>query len=159
MRQLSPERVDKLKHISRESRRPAAASGDAMADAPFIVEAMFLMAAADGQITTGEIQRFADSVTTILGDVSESDLEGMLSEMNSALEEEGWDRRARAVGRALKGGPGAEMAFRLATAVAFIDDSVTAEESVAFDEMATAMEIPADRAHEIMSEVHRQLFG
>jgi tellurite resistance protein len=159
MRQLSPERIDRLKHISRESRKPVPASTEAVADAPFIVEAMFLMAAADGHITTEEIQRFADSVTTILGDVSESDLEGMLSEMNSALVEEGWERRARAVGRALKGTPGAEIAFRLATAVAFVDDSVTAEESVAFDEMATAMEIPSDRAHEIMSDVHRQLFG
>jgi tellurite resistance protein len=120
---------------------------------------MFLMAAADGEVSPEEMQHFAGSIESLVEGASEADLDGMLAEMGALLEEEGWERRSRAVAKALKGKPGAEIAFRLATAVAFVDDAVAPEESDALDEMAMAMDISSDRAHEIMSEVHRDLFG
>ena len=152
MRELSAEKVDKLKAMS-------AGLESASADASSILEAMFLMAVADGDVSPDEMQRFSDSIESLVEGASEADLEGMLAEMTSLLEEQGRERRSRAVAKALKGKPSAEVAFRLATAVAFVDDSVAPEESDLLDEMAMAMDIPSDRAHEIMSEVHRLLFG
>jgi tellurite resistance protein len=154
MRELSAEKVDKLKAMS-----DGAGLDSGGADASSILEAMFLMAVADGEVSDDEMQRFADSIESLVEDASEADLEGMLAEMSSLLEEEGRERRSRAVAKALKGKPAAEVAFRLATAVAFVDDSVAQEESELLDEMALAMDISTERAHEIMSEVHRQLFG
>lgn len=154
MRELSAERIDKLKTMSE-----GAGLKDSGDEASSILEAMFLMAAADGEVSPEEMQRFAGSIESIVQGASEADLEGMLAEMGALLEEEGWERRSRAVAKALKGKPGAEIAFRLATAVAFVDDAVAPEESSALDEMAMAMDISNDRAHEIMSEVHRELFG
>jgi tellurite resistance protein len=139
--------------------RAALPHEEAEAEGPFILEAMFLMAAADGEVSHAEIERFADSVSTILTGPAEADVERMLSEMSGLLEDEGWDRRARAVAAALKGRPGAELAYRLATGVAFIDDAVAEAESNALDEMAAAMGIPPERATSIMSEVHDELFG
>jgi tellurite resistance protein len=156
MRQLSPERVETL-HRMRD--RAALSLEDAVAEGPFILEAVFLMAAADGDVSPDEIERFADSAVSLVPGAVEADVERMLAEMSGLLEDEGWDRRARVVANALKGRPGAELAFRLATAVAFVDDSVTDGESNALDEMAMSMGISHERAHEIMSEVHHELFG
>jgi len=122
MRELSAERIDKLKAMSE-----GAGLGDGGSDASSILEAMFLMAAADGEVSPEEMQRFADSMDAIVEGASEADLEGMLAEMSALLEEEGWERRSRAVAKALNGKPAAEIAFRLATAVAFVDDSVAPE--------------------------------
>ena len=154
MRELSAERIDKLKAMSE-----GAGLDEGGSDASSILEAMFLMAAADGEVSPEEMQHFASSMESIMEGASEADLEGTLAEMSALLEEEGWEKRSRAVAKALKGKPAAEIAFRLATAVAFVDDAVAAEESNALDEMAMAMDISNDRAHEIMSEVHSELFG
>jgi tellurite resistance protein len=154
MRELSADRIDKLKAMSESAGLDGGGS-----DASSILEAMFLMAAADGEVSPEEMQRFADSIESVVEGASEADLEGMLAEMSALLEEEGRERRSRAVAKALKGKPAAEIAFRLATAVAFVDDAVAPEESNLLDEMAMAMDISNDRAHEIMSEVHRELFG
>src|SRR5262249_35425842 len=126
MRRLSDERV---KSLGRLKESASLALEEVLADGPFILEAVFLMAAADGEVSPDEIERFADSVGSIVTGASEADVERMLTEMSALLEEEGWDRRARAVALALKGKPGAELAFRLATAVAFVDDSVADAES------------------------------
>ncbi len=154
MRELTADRIDKLRVMSEDAGLDSGGT-----EASSILEAMFLMAAADGEVSPEEMQRFADSIDAIVEGASEADIEGMLSEMRALLEEEGWERRSRAVAKALKGKPSAEIAFRLATAVAFVDDSVAPEESDALDEMAMAMDISTDRAHEIMSDVHRELFG
>jgi hypothetical protein len=92
MRKLSPERIDDMRRLGEVERS---------LEVPAILEAMFLIAAADGDVSTEELGRFADSVVWLLSDVAEADLDGMLAEMGSALAEEGWERRARAVGRAL----------------------------------------------------------
>jgi len=154
MRELSAEKIDKLKAMSE-----GAGLDEGGSDASSILEAMFLMAAVDGEVSPEEMQHFANAMESIVEGASEADLEGTLAEMSALLEEEGWERRSRAVAKALKGKPAAEIAFRLATAVAFVDDAVAPEESNALDEMAMAMDISNDRAHEIMSEVHRELFG
>jgi len=156
MRHLSQDRVETL---SRMRERAALSLEEAVAEGPFVLEAMFLMAAADGEVTPQEIERFADSVAVIVAGASEADVERMLGEMSGLLADEGWDRRSRAVASALKGRPGAELAFRLATAVAFVDDSVADAESSALDEMAMAMGISHERANAIMVEVHDELFG
>jgi tellurite resistance protein len=156
MRQLSEERVETLKKMRERS---ALSLEDVLADGPFVLEAVFLMAAADGEVSPEEIERFAESAGSIVSGASETDIERMLDEMNALLEEEGWDRRSAAVARELKGKPGAELAFRLSTAVAFVDDSVAQAESQALDEMALAMGISHERALAIMSEVHDELFG
>jgi hypothetical protein len=155
MRHVSNERVETL---SRMKERAALSLEDAVTDGPFILEAMFLMAAADGEVSHQEVERFADSVGAIVTGASEADVERMLGEMSGLLADEGWDRRVRVVASALKGRPGAELAFRLATTVAFVDDSVADAESSALDEMAMGMGISHERAHAIMTEVHDELF-
>jgi tellurite resistance protein len=146
MRQLSSKKTESL---HRMSERASLSLEESVAEGPFILEAVFLMAAADGDVSPDEIERFADSVASIVSGAAEADVERMLSEMNALLEEEGWDRRARAVTAALKGKPGAELAFRLAAAVAFVDDSVVEGESHALDEMASGLGL----SHVIKGEI------
>src|SRR5258708_38270467 len=105
MRGVWAGRSDRLKAMSE-----GAGVGDGGSDASSILEAMFLMAAADGEVSPEEMQHFADSMDAIVEGASEADLEGMLAEMSALLEEEGWERRSRAVARDLKGKPAAEIA-------------------------------------------------
>ena len=167
MRGMSDERVQQITQVARGVRAeqavagadPARAAPKHASDRTAIIEAMFLMAIVDGEVSKEEVRTFAAAVGRILGSVTAEQVEALLVEMTASLEREGWETRLRGVSQALRGGAGAESAFRLATAVAFVDDHVTHSESAALDALASGLEIAAERAHEIMSEVHRELFG
>jgi hypothetical protein len=158
MRQLSAARIEKLKHMSEGSALDET-SGVPEDEAPLILEAMFLMSAVDGDVSAEEVEQFAGAIEPLLGDVTEADVEGLLSEMSGALEDEGWEQRSRKIAKGLRTKRARETAFRLATAVAFVDDSVAEAESSALDALALSFDISSERVHEIMSEVHRELFG
>ena len=136
-----------------------AAAEEAGTDRGAVLEAMFLMAAADGEVSEVEIAQFASRCGPLVGEVAPSEVEGMFLEWGAALEEEGWERRVRSVGKALVGTPLAEVAFRAAVAVALADDYVVGAESHAMDVLAEALGIGLDEAHGVVREVYDELFG
>ena len=156
MHDLTDDRAEKLgPMVARAMEDPKVA---AMASA--IVEAMFLMAVADGDVSEPEVRQFARASRDIVGDVTEGDIEGMFLELAGAIEEEGWDRRVAAVCATLKGDAElSETAYRLSMAVALADDFVAQEEAAAMDSFARAMGIGPARAQFLVREVHEELFG
>jgi len=127
-----------------------------------ILEAMFLMAAVDGQVAPDEVGQLAASVQAILdttGGKLKLDLDPAMAELGERLARDGWKGRLDTLARRLPTEESRTFAFRLAAAVAFVDDNVVHAEAAAIDALAGALGIPADDSQRILGEVQEELFG
>jgi tellurite resistance protein len=165
MREFAPETmaqlVEQLNNIPPGAATDTTAAKGSGADVNVkeaLVEVAFLVAAVDGEVTALEVAQFGEAVEAAFGgaDVNPKEL---LGAMAARLEAEGWDKRAKAVSRALAGTEHAERAYRLAVSVAFVDDDVAHAEAAGLDSLARGLGVGDDRTHEIMSELRKELFG
>ena len=126
-----------------------------------LLEAMFLMAVADGDMSEPEVRQFARSCEQMLGDleISEGDLEGMFAQFASGVAEEGWEARMRAIAATVAGTELGELSFRLAVAIALVDDRVADGEASAIETMAQALGIDPERSQVLVGEIYGELFG
>ncbi|HEY6461310.1 MAG TPA: hypothetical protein VIY73_14190 [Polyangiaceae bacterium] len=127
-----------------------------------ILEAMFLMAAVDGEVAKDEVGQLAASVQAIVdttGGRFKLDLGPTLDELAARLARDGWKGRLDTLARRLPSPESRAFALRLAAAVAFVDDNVVHAEAAAIDAMAAALAITPDDSQRILSEVHDELFG
>jgi hypothetical protein len=127
-----------------------------------ILEAMFLMAAVDGEVAEDEVGQLAASVQAIIdttGGRLQLDLAPMLDELAARLTRDGWKVRIDTLGPRLPSAESRTFAFRLAAGVAFVDDNVVHAEAAAIDAMAAALGIPSDDSQRILAEVQEELFG
>lgn len=133
------------------------------------IEAMYLMAAADGEVANDELIQLTASIQAIL-EASEADggsrmelglpllrLDRELARFKEGLEIDGIDARIQSVGERLTTDEGRALAYRLAVAVAFIDDFVADAENHALAQLAHALGFSEDRTLELMKEVHATL--
>ncbi|MBK7402062.1 MAG: TerB family tellurite resistance protein [Myxococcales bacterium] len=125
-----------------------------------IVEAMFLMAAVDGDVAQDEVERLAASIQA-LGDmhVTHMNVQAKLEELNELLSKEGWHKRIDAVAARLPSEESRAFAFRMAAGVAFVDDHVAHAEAAAIDALAAKLQLSSEDTNEILREVHEELFG
>lgn len=166
MRELAPETMaqlmEQLNDIAKGAPAAQAAKpgsgGDVDDVREALVETAFLIGAVDGEVSPLEIAQFGEAIESAFGE-SDVDVQAMLAKMSSRLEAEGWDKRMKAVARALEGSHKTEGAYRIAVGVAFIDDDVAHAEAAALEAFARALGIADDRAHAIMGEVREELFG
>jgi tellurite resistance protein len=166
MRELAPESmtqlVEQLNKIAAGSSAAQAAQpgeGGEVAVRDAFVETAFLIAAVDGEVSALELGQFGGAIDAAFGDGNDLDATAMLTQMSKRLEGEGWDKRMKAVARALEGSDHAETAYRIAVGVAFVDDSVAHAEAAALEALGRALGLSDDRAHAIMGEVRNELFG
>jgi len=127
-----------------------------------ILEAMFLMAAVDGEVAAEEIGQLAASVQAIVdtsGGRLSLDLEPVLEELAAHLKRDGWKGRLDTLAARLPSDESRSFAFRLAAAVAFVDDNVVHAEAAAIDALAAALGIDGDDSQRILAEVQDELFG
>ena len=124
------------------------------------VEAMFLMAAVDGDISAPELAQLAASLDafTELEGKAHIDAGPLLVEMNERLARDGWNQRLHAIADRLRDAEARTFAFRLAAGVAFVDDVVAHAEAAALEAMASALSIGADESQEILYDVREALF-
>jgi hypothetical protein len=126
------------------------------------IEAMFLMAAVDGEIAREEVDQLAASIQAIC-DVTESthamELGATLAELNARLARDGWKARLDSVARRLTTPEARAFAFRLAAGVAFVDDNVAHAEAAAIDAFSAALGLPLEESQEILVEVQEMLFS
>ncbi len=125
------------------------------------VEAMFLMAAVDGDVSEEELAQLAASVdafASIDGSSKKVDTPKLLQHLNGKLAAEGWTKRLAAVAARLRDRESRAFAFRLAAGVAFVDDHVAHAEAAALEAMASALAISADESQEILYDVREALF-
>jgi hypothetical protein len=129
------------------------------------VEAMFLMAAVDGDLAAEELAQLAASIDAFAsldgkpGGAAKVDLPALLLTMNDKLGTDGWNKRLAAVAARLADHEARAFAFRLAAGVAFVDDHVAHAEAAALEAMASALAINADESQEILYDVREALFA
>jgi len=127
------------------------------------VEAMFLMAAVDGELRDEEMAQLAASVDAFGALETKSarriDAGPLLVAMNDKLERDGWNKRLAAVADRLRERESRAFAFRLAAGVAFVDDHVAHAEAAALEALASALKIGPDESQEILYDVRDSLFA
>jgi hypothetical protein len=125
------------------------------------IEAMFLMAAVDGEVSKEEVDQLGASIQAIsdMHAVDGLSLEGLLAEMNDKLARDGWSGRLESVSSRIRSDEGKAFAFRLAAGVAFIDDHVAHAEAAAIDALAGKLGLSDDESQQILREVQEDLFG
>jgi hypothetical protein len=125
------------------------------------IEAMFLMAAVDGEVSQDEVNQLAASIQAIadMHAIEGFKLEETLDELNKKLARDGWHARLEAVARRIQTDEGKSFAFRLAAGVAFVDDHVAHAEAAAIDALAAKLGLDGEESNAILREVQEDLFG
>jgi hypothetical protein len=124
------------------------------------VEAMFLMAAVDGAVSPDELWQLRSSVEAISSpEPVAAGLDALLSTAADKLSAEGWQSRLDQVAHHLTTSESRLLAFRLAAAVAMVDDDVAHAEAAAIDALSSAFGISPDDSQAALREVVRELFG
>jgi len=124
------------------------------------VELMFLMAAVDGEVSDVELAQLRASVEAIVDieKIPDLDLDGLIAELGDKLDAEGWTARLRNAAAGIRSDEGKAFAFRLAAAVAFVDDFVAHAEAAAIDSLGHALGIEKEAALGLLRDVHETLF-
>ncbi len=125
------------------------------------VEAMFLMAAVDGEVSKEELDQLSASIQAIsdMHAIDGLSLDGTLRTLGDKLNRDGWGGRLEAVAARIRSSEGKAFAFRLAAGVAFVDDMVAHAEAAAIDAFAGRLGLTADESQAILREVQEELFG
>lgn len=139
-----------------------AGSVDDLLEATFVeqygplCEAMYLLMAADGQITGAERDVIRGAMRELDDRIRSRHVEAMLTASAEALLREGWDARLRAIGDAIGEDPArADAAILLAAAVAYADGEIAPAEN---DVMASLMEVlgvDVARTHALVASLER----
>jgi tellurite resistance protein len=124
-----------------------------------LVEAAFLMAAADGRFGNAEQDEFAEALQFLsAGKLTLEQIDGILDELIDALRTDGWDARIASVASQLASPESRRNAYRMAAGISFSDGTIQDEEQRLFGLLADAFEIPTDEASTILREVRDLLY-
>ena len=124
-----------------------------------LCEAMYLMMSADGDIAREELEVLGGALRNLSGGVLDGDMiERLLDHAKSNAEKQGRDSRLRQVIADLASDKArAEVAFVLAAAIAFADDTIADEENETLDTIAEGLGIDEKRADELLDAVEKDM--
>ena len=122
-------------------------------------EAMYLMMSADGEVTVEEREVLSGALRNLSGGVLDGGLiESMLEKATRNEHEVGRAARLKSVIDELSKDPArAEVAFVLAAAIAFADNTIADEENETLDTLAEGLGIDESRAEGLLGEVEKDL--
>lgn len=122
-----------------------------------IVEAGFLMAAADGELEESEMETLAGAIIGLMEDVTEKEIEKILDGAYKSLVKDGWEVRLDKVAKRLADSDkddAAWAALKVAALVAMSDDDEEDEENEAYYQIAEALGYDGDAADEAWNEAY-----
>lgn len=124
-----------------------------------LCEAMYLMMSADGDIARQEVEVLGGALRNLSGGVLDGDMiERLVERARSNAASHGRDSRLRQVIADLaKDKARAEVAFVLAAAIAFADDTIADEENDTLDAIAEGLGIDESRADELLDAVEKDM--
>jgi eukaryotic-like serine/threonine-protein kinase len=121
-----------------------------------LCDAMYLMMAADGQLTGAERDVIRGALRELDDRIRSRHVEALIASSADALQKEGRDARYAALADALcEDRPRAEAAALLAVAVAYADGNVAASEDQVMTDLMRVLEITPSRMGELMSSLER----
>jgi tellurite resistance protein len=124
-----------------------------------LCEAMYLMISADGDIARQELEVLGGAMRNLSGGVLDGDMiERLVERAKANADEHGRDSRLRQVIADLASDKArAEVAFVLAAAIAFADDTIADEENETLDTIAEGLGIDETRADELLDAVEKDM--
>ena len=123
-----------------------------------VLEAAFLAAAADGELTDDEVEQLAASIDSVLEtEATDEELGQLLDEYQSRCESEGFEARVAAVGQALRGSEAAGAAYVLASGIALLGDGETEDEDAVVGALGEALGLSADQMAQFDAQVEQQM--
>jgi uncharacterized tellurite resistance protein B-like protein len=126
-----------------------------------LCEAMYLMMSADGEIAKEELDVLRGALRNLSGVVLDEDrIEQLLRRAKANADAHGRDGRLTEVIAELASDKArAEVAFVLAAAIAFADDTIADEENETLDTIAEGLGIDETRADELLDAVEKDMSG
>jgi len=124
-----------------------------------LCEAMYLMMAADGEVSSDEREVLRGALRNLSSSaLRTADIETLLALAIKSVEAEGRDARLAAVAAELAEDRGrAEVAFVLAAAIAFADNAIADNENETLSALAAGLGIDEDRAETLLDQVEQDL--
>ena len=124
-----------------------------------LCEAMYLMMSADGHITDDERQVLSGALRSLSNDsIRSAHIDAMLDTAARKAGEQGREARLQDVIAELRDDPArAEVAFVLASAIAFADNAIADEENETLSQFADGLGIDEGRADELLDSVEADL--
>jgi tellurite resistance protein len=124
-----------------------------------LCEAMYLMMSADGNVTDDEREVLKGALRNLSADsLRTSHIDAMLEEAVRQVAEHGREARMREVIHVLhEDKVRAEIAFVLASAIAFADNAIADEENDTLNELAEGLGIDEGRANELLDSVEADM--
>lgn len=136
------ERLDSSEISAEESRLHAA-----------MVEAAYLMAAANGEVTQEEADAMADGLYK-LTDISEQTLGTLFEVAGARLANEGADARIAAIGQDVTDEDQRKGVFLVAAAVSWKGGGIGMKEGLALQALSRAFGIPMNAMHKLLAKAH-----
>lgn len=126
-----------------------------------LCEAMYLMMSADGQIGSEERDVLKGALRNVSGDtLRTAHIEAMLEAASKNVADQGRAARMHEITAELKEDRArAEVAFVLASAIAFADNAIADEENETLNDFAEGLGIDEVRANQLLDEVEADLRG
>jgi uncharacterized tellurite resistance protein B-like protein len=126
-----------------------------------LCEAMYLMMAADGEVSSDEREVLRGALRNLSSSTLRSaDIDELLAHAVRNVEAEGREARLDAVAAELAEDKGrAEVAFVLAAAIAFADNAIADAENETLSSLAEALGIDEVRAEALLDQVEEDLAG
>jgi tellurite resistance protein len=126
-----------------------------------LCEAMYLMMSADGEIVREETEVLSGAMRNLSGNALDGDMiEKLIDHAKDNASKRGREQRLREViGELAKDNARAEVAFVLAAAIAFADNTIADEENETLDGIAEGLGIDESRANELLDAVEKDLSG
>lgn len=143
-----PEALERLEH-------PFAGDEEAIVQFEALVESMFLMMAADGQLAAEEREVLKGAVRELTSSkLRSAQIDKLVDDGAARLAADGQAKRLAAIAELLKPEPiVAEAAFVLSAAMAFADDDIADAENELLNDFADQLGIDADRANALLDEL------
>ncbi len=123
-----------------------------------IVEAGYLVAAADGTVDNAELQTLKNAVATLTeGEMTPGDIDALLEDFMDLRQSEGQVARCNAIGAILREAHAGEEGIYLASAIAYVSAGLSAAELAVMERIATAARISGAQLAVIATSVRDEI--
>jgi len=119
-----------------------------------MLEAAFLVAASDGELSDAEAEALAKSILELTqNQIPDEDIENLIASYADLLESDGYETRIKFVAEVLDRDDLRQAAFVLAAGIAYADGRVVESEKTIYRDLAQAFQIPQDQVQALLRQV------